>query len=193
MAADAQVLLAAGIGGEVGVQVRVRDVLEQPRPIRRSRDAQRDVALGELSIEIVLRDRAVLRTAGRIDPPSGDEQRMDSSVAGSAGREFEVSLANRPVRRDERRQAVASAEGGRHLDLRIHRRRGAAVYGLTVAAAAAVEIEPRPEPIPELLHLGEGLLAVEEERGLVRCQALNGITRARTSRAGPGIGSPEGE
>ena len=173
--ADAQRLLDREVGGLVGEDGRVGDLLDQAGAEQRRGDAENHVLVAHLRREVLLGKAAT----GRVGTARDGEERMDASVSGAVRVLHEARLAHRPVGAHERRQRVVGAELASERDLRIQRGAGAADGGLRVAAAARVEVHGRAEAVRGYLHVLEVGLARGEERELLRGEA-----RERTARSG---------
>src|SRR5204863_5784993 len=108
------------IGGEIGGQYSVRDVLDQSQSVGRGRYAERHIAPAGLPCKILLYGVALRSIAARIDAAAYHEQRMHAAIPLPVRQQLEARLADRPVGGDERRQSVFGTHLQCHCGLRIN-------------------------------------------------------------------------
>ena len=99
----------------------IRHLLDETGPERRRGDAEDDVVVRDLLLEVFLDRGATGCVTGLVLAAADDEQRVDTAVPASVRLVLESRFTNRPVQRQERRHLVLGAERGSHGDLRIHR------------------------------------------------------------------------
>jgi hypothetical protein len=145
----------------------IRNLLDQPRPEHRGRNAEDQVAARELFLEVRLGEHA----AARVVAAGDGEQRVHAAVGRSVRVADEARLAHRAVRPDERRQTVIGPPLGGERHLGIQRRAGAPGGRLRMAAAAAVQVHRRPQAFVGLVGFQEVGQALVEEGELVLAQA----------------------
>jgi hypothetical protein len=126
----------------------------------------------------------VTRRGRRFSAAGDGEERGHAAVRRAVGVPYEPCFAHRAIGGDERRHLVAAgASGCRKRKLRVDGRARTADRRLSVAAAAAIEVHPRPESFVDFFDFGEILLAALEERELTRREPLQRTARARGTAA----------
>src|SRR5256884_2975831 len=178
-AGDALVLLDRGVGGLIGEDRAVRNVLDQTRAKEIRRKSEDQVVGRGRRVEV-----GQSQDAAAPSRPPGDGGRVfHAAIPASVWLELEMGLLHRSVQPEEEGDTVGAAVLRGEGHLRIHERAGAPGGRLAMAADTAVEVHARPESIGHALGTFELRLCVCEELELPGGQPDDRTTTARHSTA----------